>query len=107
MTQAAGLAALQENDYYMANCRKIIKSRDYTKKQLEKLGFEVLPSQTNFLFAKTDKISGMELYLQLKAKGVLVRHFEKPRISSYNRITIGSQKQMQSFIAAVKEILGA
>ena len=107
LTQAAGLAALQENDYYMANCQKIIKSREYTKKQLEKLGFEVLPSQTNFLFAKSDKIGGMELYLQLKAKGVLVRHFEKPRISGYNRITIGSQKQMQAFIAAVKEILGA
>ena len=107
LTQVAGLAALKENDYYMENCQKIIKSRTYTKKQLEKLGFEVLPSQTNFLFAKTDKIGGKELYLQLKGKGVLVRHFEKPRISGYNRITIGSQKQMQAFIAAVKEILGA
>ena len=107
LTQMAGLAALQENDYYMENCKRIMKSRSYTKKQLEKLGFEVLPSQTNFLFAKSDKIGGMELYLRLKEKGVLVRHFEKERIRDYNRITIGSQKQMQAFIAAVKEILGA
>ena len=107
LTQLVGLAALQENDYYMDNCKKIIKNREYTQKQLEKLGFEVLPSKANFLFAKSDKIGGMELYLKLKEKGVLIRHFEKARIRDYNRITIGSQKQMQAFIAAVKEILGA
>ena len=107
LTQAAGVAALQENRYYMKNCRRIIKSRNYTKKQLERLGFVVLPSKTNFVFAKSDKIGGKELYLQLKAKGVLVRHFDKERIRDYNRITIGSQKEMEAFIAAVEEILGA
>lgn len=107
LTQLAGLAALRENGYYMANCQRIIKSRNYTCKQLKKLGFEVLSSQTNFLFAKSDKIDGKELYLKLKEKGILVRHFAKLRISAYIRITIGSQKQMQAFIAAVKEILGA
>lgn len=106
LTQAAGLAALQENGYYKRNCRKIIKSRAYTKKELEKLGFEVLPSETNFLFAKSDKIGGRELYLLLKEKGVLVRHFEKDRIRDFNRITIGSQKEMEAFIATVTEILG-
>lgn len=107
LTQAAGVAALEDNSYYMRNCRKIIKSRYYTRKQLEKLGFTVLPSRTNFLFAKSDKIGGMELYLRLKEKGILVRHFEKNRICDYNRITIGSQKDMEAFIEAVKEILGA
>ncbi len=106
LTQAAGVAALQENGYYKRNCRKIIKSRAYTKKELEKLGFEVLPSKTNFLFAKSDKIGGRELYLLLKEKGVLVRHFEKDRIRDFNRITIGSQKEMEAFIATVTEILG-
>ena len=106
LTQAAGLAALQENGYYMRNCRRIIKSRNYTKKELEKLGFEVLPSKANFLFAKSDKIGGRELYLLLKEKGVLVRHFQKERIKDYNRITIGSQKEMEAFIDAVKKILG-
>ena len=107
LTQAAGVAAVEDNGYYMRNCRKIIKSRLYTKKELEKLGFTVLPSKANFLFAKSDKIGGMELYLRLKEKGILVRHFEKDRIRAYNRITIGSQKEMESFIEAVKEILGA
>lgn len=107
LTQAAGVAAVQENGYYMRNCRRIIKSRNYTKKELEKLGFDVLPSKANFLFAKSDRIGGRELYLLLKEKGILVRHFEKERIRDFNRITIGSQKQMEAFIDAVKEILGA
>ena len=106
LTQAAGVAAVQENSYYMRNCRKIIKSRQYTKKELEKLGFVVLPSKANFLFAKTEKMGGRELYLRLKEKGILVRHFQKERIKNYNRITIGSQKEMEAFIDAVKEILG-
>ena len=107
LTQAAGVAALRENSYYMRNCRRIIKSRNYTKKELEKLGFTVLPSKANFLFAKSDAVDGKELYLRLKEKGILVRHFEKDRIRNYNRITIGSQKEMEAFIDAVKEILGA
>lgn len=106
LTQAAGVAALQENSYYMRNCRRIIKSRNYTKKELEKLGFEVLPSKTNFLFARSEKIGGRELYLLLKEKGILVRHFHKERTKDYNRITIGSQKDMEAFIAVVTEILG-
>ena len=107
LTQAAGVAALQENGYYMRNCRRIIKTRNYTKKALESLGFTVLPSKANFLFAKCEQLTGLELYLRLKEKGVLVRHFEKERIRDFNRITIGSQKEMEAFIAAVKEILGA
>ena len=106
LTQAAGVAAVQDNGYYMRNCRRIIKTRAYTKKELEKLGFEVLPSKANFLFAKCEQFSGLELYLLLKEKGILVRHFEKERIKEFNRITIGSQKEMEAFINAVKEILG-
>ena len=107
LTQAAGVAAVEDNGYYMRNCRRIIKTRAYTKKELEKLGFEVLPSKANFLFAKCQQFSGLELYLLLKEKGILVRHFEKDRIKEFNRITIGSQKEMEAFIAAVEEILGA
>lgn len=106
LTQAAGIAAMSENDYYIDNCQKIIENRDYTKCELEKLGFLVLDSKANFLFAKSDKISGEKLYLKLKDKGVLVRHFTSDKIKEFNRITIGSREQMESFIAAVKEILG-
>lgn len=106
LSQMAGVAALEDKEYYLNNCQKIIENRDYTVKELEKIGFEVLPSKANFIFAKSHKIGGQELYLKLKENGVLVRHFEKPRICDFNRITIGSKKEMEIFITKVKEILG-
>ncbi len=105
MTQAAGLAALNDNKYYMDNCKIIIENRELTEKLLTELGFEVIPSKANFVFAKSDKIGGEELYIKLKAKGILVRHFTKERIKEYNRITIGTKEQMDALICAIKEIL--
>ena len=106
LTQVAGLAAVKENGYYMENCKNIIKNREFTVSELKSLGFEILPSCANFIFAKSEKIGGNDLYLKLKEKGVLVRHFEKARIKDFNRITIGSIEEMQIFIQKVKEILG-
>ena len=106
LTQIAGENAILNNDYYMDNCKKIIENREYTRKELENLGFSVLDSKANFLFAKSDKISGLDLYENLKEKGVLIRHFTKTRIKEYNRITIGSREEMEIFILKVKEILG-
>ena len=106
MTMACGVAALVDNDYYMDNCKKIIETRETTKLKLIDLGFEVLESSANFLFAKHQKISGEQLYIKLKARGVLVRHFSKEKITEYNRITIGTPEQMECFITATKEILG-
>ena len=105
MTSAAGVAALIDNEYYMANCMEIINNREYTARELKTLGFELTDSKTNFIFAKSSKISGMELYLKLRANGILVRHFDKPLISDYNRITIGTKEQMVTFITTVKKIL--
>ena len=59
----------------------------------------------NALFAKSDKISGEELYLKLKDRGILVRHFKKPRISEFNRITVGTDEEMKALIVAIKDIL--
>ena len=73
--------------------------------ELEKLGFHVLESQTNFLFAESPAISGKELYLRLKDNGVLVRHFDDPKITNFNRITIGSEEEMAQFIETVRDIL--
>ena len=105
MTMAAGTAALQENEYYMENCKKIIETRESTKMELEKLGFFVTDSKANFLFAKSDVIDGETLYLELKKRGVLVRHFKTEKIKDYNRITIGTPEQMTALIQCVKTIL--
>ena len=105
MTQAAGVAAVMSNDYYMENCRVIQANRDYTAKTLEALGFQVLPSKANFLFARSPDMGGKDLYLALKRRGVLVRHFDKDRIRDFLRITVGSREQMETLIAATKAIL--
>ena len=105
MTMAAGAAALRENDYYMDNCKKIADVREYTKNELEKLGFFVTDSKANFLFAKSDRIDGEVLYKELKKRGVLVRHFTTDKIAQYNRITVGTKEQMDVFLAKTKEIL--
>ncbi len=106
LTQIAGFNALLDEEYYKNNAKIIMSNREFTTRELEKIGFEVLASKANFIFAKNQKISGKELYLKLKEKGVLIRHFDKDRISDYIRITIGSLEEMQIFISTVKNILG-
>ena len=106
LTQIAGTHALIDNDYYMNNAKRIQENREFTKVELEKLGFDVIPSKANFLFAKNSRIDGKQLYLKLKEQGVLVRHFDKDRIKDYVRITIGSYSEMEIFIEKTKNILG-
>ena len=105
MTAAVGCAVLDENDYYMQNCREIMETRAYTTDALRDLGFAVLDSKTNFVFAKSDRIGGGDLYRALKERGILVRHFDKDIITDYNRITIGTRAQMDALITAIREIL--
>lgn len=105
MTDAAGTAALQDNNYYIENAKTIIKNREWTVDELKKLGFEVLDSKANFVFAKCDKIDGKKLYLKLKDRGILVRHFTKEIICEYNRITIGTIEQMKKLIETITLIL--
>ncbi len=105
LTQAAGVAALSENGYYTANSQKIIRAREYTEKALSELGFTVLPSAANFVFAKHETVSGEEIYQRLKHNGVLVRHFTGERIKDYNRITIGTMMDMQKMIYILKSIV--
>ena len=79
--------------------------RELTAERLKALGFRLTDSKANFLFARSDRISGGELYRKLKERGVLVRHFDKPRIDDYNRITIGTEAQMDALVEAIKAIL--
>ena len=105
MTMAAGIGALCDKEYFEKNCLMIAENREQTGRELQKLGFWVTDSKANFIFAKSDKIGGKELYLSLKEKGVLIRHFETPLLKDYNRITVGSKEQMEGFIKTVWEIL--
>ena len=76
-----------------------------SKEELEKLGFTVLPSQSNFLFARKPGTEGADVYRRLKEWGVLVRHFDKERIQDYNRITIGTREQMDILLEKLREFL--
>ena len=105
LTLLLGEKTVEAESYYQKKCAEIIQTRQWTARQLENLGFEVLPSQTNFLFAKTEKLDGGLLYEALKKRGILVRHFSNPKICQFNRITIGTRPQMERFIEIVKEIL--
>ena len=105
MTAAAGVGSLLDREYFVSNCKRIVENREWTEKALSDLGFEMTPSRANFIFAKNEKIDGKRLYLELKERGVLVRHFDTERIKDYNRITVGSAEQMQTLIDKIKEIL--
>jgi len=105
MTMAAGIGALEDEEYTKENCRTVCKTREYTMKRLKEMGFSMTDSLTNFIFAKHKEISGEELYIRLREKGILVRHFDSDRIKEYNRITVGTKEEMQAFLNAVGEIL--
>lgn len=104
MTLRVGEATVDAEPYYQELCREIARVRETTKKGLESMGFIVLPSKANFLFAMCPGREGKWLYENLKAKGILVRHFEKPRIHPYIRITIGSSEQMEKFLCVINEL---
>ena len=105
LTLAAGAAALDDPSYYNKMQKKIIETREKTASALKVLGFEMTDSKANFLFARRPGVAGGELYGKLKERGILVRHFDKPRISDYLRITIGTPEQMDALLGALKTIL--
>ena len=105
LTLKAGQAALEDTAYFDQTRNAIIETRAWTKQQLEARGFTVLDSRSNFLFASTQHKDGGELYRKLKEKGVLVRHFDAPRIENWLRITIGTPEQMTALLKALDESL--
>ena len=105
LSMKMAVEGIKNTGYFYENCNKIKETREFTKNELEKLGFKVLDSRANFLFAGNDKVSGMRLYEELKSRGILIRHFNDERIKEYNRITIGSMEEMKIFIDKVKEII--
>lgn len=105
LTSAAGVASLRHDEYNRENSLKIMDTRDQYGRILRGMGFEMTESQTNFFFARHPDIPGEELYLELKKRGVLIRHFNVERIKDYNRITIGTPEQMDRLVEEIKAIL--
>lgn len=105
LTMAVGIATLESNDYYLENSKRIQEVRAYTTEELSKLGFDTIPSLANFIFTRCPKVDGGSLYRELKARGVLVRHWDRPEIVDWCRVTIGTREQMDIFLDKVREIL--
>lgn len=103
--QAVCAAAISDGDYYAQKNAIVIAERERLSGELRSRGFEVLPSRSNFLFARHGRLSGREVYEGLRARGVLVRHFDKPRIADFCRITVGSPQQNDALLKELDELL--
>ena len=101
----AGAVAVEDEPYFQTCTAAVRNNRAWTVRELEELGFTVLPSSANFIFAKSDKLPGGELYRKLKENGILVRWFDADRIRDYVRITIGSLEQMTALVDEIARLL--
>jgi histidinol-phosphate aminotransferase len=107
IAQAGAQAALEDRDWFEVTCGKVVASRQNLVSGLEQLGFDVLPSAANFIFARHPEHEGVALTTALRERGIIVRHFKKPsRIAPFLRITIGTDEQCAKLLAALREILG-
>lgn len=105
LTQRMGQAAIESQAYFDENVKRIIATREKTASALRRMGFRMPPSQANFLFITKKGLDGEILYKKLKERGILIRHFSDPRIAQYNRVTIGTDEEMDCFLQLVAEIL--
>ncbi len=106
LTQAAGAAVLENDEYYKECIEEICETREGFSASLKKLGFEVIPSKTNFVFAKHNELSGKYIADELKNRGILIRRFDKERIIDHIRISIGTPEQMDRVVSELNEIIG-
>ncbi|HLZ01202.1 MAG TPA: histidinol-phosphate transaminase [Bradyrhizobium sp.] len=102
---AGAVAALEDNAWFAETCKRIIASRETLTHALSGLGFEVLPSLANFVFARHPRRGGAELAAALRERGVLVRHFGRPRIKDFLRITVGTEDQCSRLVGVLRSLL--
>ena len=106
ITLAAGVASVQDDEYFKEKIAAVISTREWTKTQLKALGFTFPDSKSNFVFAKHESVNAVHIFEELKKKGIYVRYFSKPeRIADYLRISIGKDEEMQTLINTLKEII--
>ena len=104
LSQAAALAALNDMAWMKENVERIIRDRFFLSENLSKLGFHVLPSQANFIFAAHKNFGAKWLYERLYERKFLVRHFELPRLENYLRISIGTHLEMVKLVGLIREL---
>ncbi|MEI8403229.1 MAG: histidinol-phosphate transaminase [Alcaligenaceae bacterium] len=102
---AGATAAIEDLEYFETTRNAVIRSRDALIVGLQDIGFEVLPSTANFVFARHPEHKGVDLAVGLRAKNILVRHFNKPRIADFLRITVGTDTQCAQLLTACREVL--
>lgn len=107
LSQIIATASAKDKEYFYECVGKIKASRKWTVDELSKLGFDTLPSSSNFIFTTNKNIKAAELFEYLRSKNIIVRYFNKPRISEYLRITIGTQEQMEKLIEGIKGYINA
>ncbi|MBS0643878.1 MAG: histidinol-phosphate transaminase [Proteobacteria bacterium] len=107
IAQAGATASVRDDAYFRQSCARVIAGREAMTQALTKLGFSVLPSGANFVFARHSAVGGPELAAGLRERAVLVRHFNKPRTAPYLRITVGTEADTQRLIGAAAEVLAA
>ena len=105
LTLRLGEAAVDSDPYFRANARRIMATRDKTARALREMGFRLPDSQANFLFVTHPRIDGARLYQKCRERGILIRHFSDPAIAQYNRVTIGAEEEMETFLTVVRDIL--
>jgi len=102
---AAAIVSFEDEDYFQKTRQLVISERQRLTAQLERLGFEVLPSQANFVFTRHPYQPALELASKLRAQGIVVRHFKQPRIQDFLRITVGTQSQNSLLIDTLNSII--
>jgi histidinol-phosphate aminotransferase len=105
--QAGAIASLEDEAYFQQARTRVIEGRERLNRRLVRIGFEVLPSAANFVFARHPAHAGAALAAALRQRAVIVRHFPAPRISDYLRITVGTDAQIDRLMLALSEILGS
>ena len=104
-TLALGVEAIQDDAYFKDIVGKIVNTRERVKKELKELGFCFRDSSSNFIFATHPDYDAVELFKALRQKDIYVRHFGSERIKNYLRITIGTDEEMDTLIAFLKEYM--
>lgn len=105
LSELAGVASIQDQDYFLQTCNRIIQTRESLTQSLEEMGFDVIPSAANFVFVRHSQQQAEYIAQQLRERAIIVRYFNKPRINEYLRITIGTEQEVYALVKALAEII--